>query len=94
MSSKTTNIKLQLLWEHGKRCAICGKKISSYDELTVDHIIPRSKGGKNVLSNCQLAHRACNSKKNDTMPDKFEQLLRYNKRRIIFMRIKKAIIVW
>ena len=94
MSSKNNTIKLQLLWEHGRRCAICGKKIRSIDELTVDHIVPRSKGGKNIISNCQLAHKSCNTRKSDTMPDKYEKLLRYNRRRILLMRIRKAIVVW
>lgn len=91
---KNNTIKLQLLWEKGKRCAICGKKIKSFDELTVDHIVPISKGGKRVLENCQLAHKSCNSRKSDTMPDKYEKLLKYNKRRIMLMRIRHAIVVW
>lgn len=33
------------------------------DELTIDHILPWSKGGRTVLSNAQLLCRACNSKK-------------------------------
>ncbi len=33
------------------------------EELTVDHIIPWSKGGRTELSNAQLLCRACNSKK-------------------------------
>lgn len=30
-----------------------------------DHVIPRSKGGKNDLSNVKLAHFICNSKKSN-----------------------------
>jgi len=30
---------------------------------TIDHIIPLSKGGLHMMSNCQLAHRRCNSYK-------------------------------
>lgn len=33
------------------------------EELTVDHVIPWSKGGRTELSNAQLLCRACNSKK-------------------------------
>ena len=94
MSTKNNTIKLQLLWEHGKRCAICGKKIRSFEELTVDHIVPISKGGKKVIENCQLAHKSCNSRKNDIMPDKFEKMLKYNRRRILLMRLRRGIIVW
>ena len=94
MSSKNNSIKLQLLWKYGNRCAICGKKIRNFSDLTVDHIIPRAKGGKNVLSNCQLAHKSCNASKNDKMPEAYEKLLRYNRRRIVWMRVKRMIVVW
>lgn len=39
------------------------------EELTVDHIIPWSKGGRTVLSNAELLCRACNSKKGNKLPD-------------------------
>ena len=94
MSSNNTNIKLRLLWKNGKRCAICGKKIKTLDDLTVDHIVPLGRGGKNVIDNCQLAHKTCNSMKNDILPDKYEWMLRYNKRRILKMRIRQMIIFW
>ena len=94
MASKNNTIKLRLLWENGKRCAICGKMIESVDDLTVDHIVPISKGGKREISNCQLAHKACNCNKSDIMPDEYERLLRYNRRRIMLMRVRKGIVVW
>ncbi|MBR2741226.1 HNH endonuclease [Candidatus Saccharibacteria bacterium] len=94
MASKNNTIKLRLLWENGKRCAICGKMIESVDDLTVDHIIPISKGGKREISNCQLAHKSCNSRKSDIMPDEYERLLRYNRRRIMLMRVRRGIVVW
>lgn len=94
MSTNNKSIKLQLLWEYGNRCAICGKKIRNLDDLTVDHIIPKAKGGKNLISNCQLAHKICNELKNDTLPDEYERMLRNNKRRIIKMRIRRAILFW
>ena len=94
MASKNNTIKLRLLWENGKRCAICGKMIENIDDLTVDHIVPISKGGKREIENCQLAHKACNCKKSDIMPDEYERLLRYNRRRIMLMRVRKGIVVW
>ena len=33
--------------------------------MTHDHIIPRSKGGKNKLENCQTMCKPCNEKKGD-----------------------------
>ena len=89
-----TSIKLKLLWKKGKRCAICGKKIKEYEDLTVDHIIPLSKGGVNSLRNCQLAHAACNREKDDYMPDAYEKLLKYNRRRTIKTRILHMFLPW
>lgn len=40
-------------------CNICGKK----DSLVIDHVIPISKGGKNVTSNVQVLCSKCNTLK-------------------------------
>lgn len=37
----------------------------SYDDLTIDHIIPLSQGGTNNLSNLVVRCRACNSRKHN-----------------------------
>lgn len=94
MTTKNKTIKLQLLFKYGNRCAICGKKIRSLDDLTVDHIVPLAKGGKHQIENCQLAHKKCNERKNDSMPDAYERMLRYNRRRIIRMRFRRMIMFW
>ena len=41
-------------------CQICGTEIS-YEEMTIDHIIPLDAGGKNELANYQCTCRVCNS---------------------------------
>lgn len=52
-------------------CQLCGlpviedKFADNYWSGTVDHIVPVSKGGLSSLENCQLAHRICNSLKNN-----------------------------
>ncbi len=46
------------------RCTYCG--VSGTDaELEVDHIIPKSKGGGNHMSNLTTACRKCNQSKSD-----------------------------
>lgn len=42
-------------------CQICGRPIEGHG--TIDHIVPKSKGGTNELSNLQLAHERCNQRK-------------------------------
>ena len=49
--------------ENGKyRCKLC-QMLFTPDELTIDHIIPWSRGGRTELSNAQLLCRPCNSSK-------------------------------
>lgn len=55
------------LWERSKVCGICGEKIETMRESTVDHVVPLSKGGSNRMDNLQLAHEACNLKKGNAV---------------------------
>ena len=43
-------------------CQYCGKKLSP-NKLTIDHIIPKYKGGRNSWKNLVAACKVCNSKK-------------------------------
>ena len=61
----------------GNRCHICGKQVNKKDFTrtdegvfvagpkypTVDHVIPKSKGGSHDMKNLKLAHKSCNTKK-------------------------------
>jgi 5-methylcytosine-specific restriction endonuclease McrA len=46
-------------------CAYCGLRGVP---LTIDHIVPRSKGGKSVFENCVACCRPCNTKKGARLP--------------------------
>lgn len=46
------------------QCQYCGSK----KQLTLDHIIPRSKGGKHSWDNVVIACSSCNSHKGDRTP--------------------------
>ena len=46
------------------QCQYCGNHFRESD-LTIDHVIPRSKGGKNEWDNVVAACRACNQLKSD-----------------------------
>ncbi len=43
-------------------CPLCGNVVP-WDELTVDHIVPKSLGGSDKIENLQFAHRDCNGRK-------------------------------
>jgi hypothetical protein len=49
------------------QCQYCGCMPGS-EELTIEHIVPRSKGGLTTWENCVLACIPCNRKKADKTP--------------------------
>jgi hypothetical protein len=49
----------------GESCARC----STTDNLTLDHIVPRSRGGSNRIVNLQLLCGPCNQAKGDTLDE-------------------------
>ena len=51
----------------GYRCQYCALKCT-IDELTYDHVIPRSKGGKTTWENIVSACYACNRRKANRTP--------------------------
>ncbi len=53
----------------GWQCQYCGEEFKT-QELTFDHVIPRSRGGRTSWSNVVTACQCCNSKKGNAMPSK------------------------
>lgn len=49
-------------------CQYCGKKFKMAD-LSYDHVVPRSAGGRTVFENIVTACRRCNSKKDNKTRD-------------------------
>lgn len=49
-------------------CQYCGAKHAKTD-LTIDHVIPRSRGGRDTWENLVLACVACNMRKRNLTPD-------------------------
>jgi 5-methylcytosine-specific restriction endonuclease McrA len=45
-------------------CQYCGNKFA-YHELTIDHVLPKSKGGKLIWENSVTACKPCNWRKSD-----------------------------
>ncbi len=54
----------RILWSSvaERKCSECGRPLS-WDDLSIDHIKPFSKGGSTRLTNAALMHRRCNAKK-------------------------------
>lgn len=76
---KNTDALRRIYDRDGGICYICGLPCN-YDDFyykngafcigakypTIDHVIPRSKGGQNTFDNFKLAHMICNSLKGDS----------------------------
>lgn len=46
-------------------CWYCGSVFENKEELTIDHVFPRSKGGDNSMDNIIMVCKQCNSSKGD-----------------------------
>lgn len=60
----------RLMSRDGMNCMKCKKPLSrkivdpnDYGYITIDHIIPQSRGGQDIIQNKQLMHRKCNQDK-------------------------------
>lgn len=59
-------------------CGYCGGRATA-----VDHIIPRSRGGSNEVSNLISACKSCNSTKNDKTPEEAGMVIRFRSGRLL-----------
>ncbi len=69
----------------GFHCQYCG----SGNQLTLDHVYPRSKGGKTTWDNLVTACKSCNAKKGDSTPEDAKMPLKlkpYKPSFIMFLR--------
>lgn len=56
-------------------CQYCGRQVAG-ELLTIDHVIPRSKGGESTWENCVLACTECNRRKGSRTPEEAGMKLR------------------
>lgn len=59
-----TNKKNNLLKRDGSHCFYCRKSMED-NNMTIEHLLPTSKGGTNHMHNLVLAHEECNVKAGD-----------------------------
>ena len=60
--------KKNILVRDDFKCAYCGKHITSANG-TIDHIVPKSRGGKHVWLNVIASCKPCNNKKDNKTPN-------------------------
>ncbi len=61
--------RLNVFYRDNFTCQYCGGKFKA-SELTLDHVHPKSKGGKSCWENIVSACGPCNNKKADGLPEK------------------------
>jgi len=70
-------VREYLLEKWGRRCAYCGKENVP---LEVDHVVPKSRGGTDRVSNLTLACRECNQVKGNKLLEEWLDELKKSKR--------------
>jgi hypothetical protein len=75
--TKTQKWAATLARIYGDVCAYCEDPLTD-DTRTLDHYIPVSLGGRNVLGNLRLCCRQCNARKKN-IPGPIWDLMRYGK---------------
>ncbi len=71
-----TLTKEMLLARDRHICAYCAQRFRS-DQLDMEHIVPRSKGGEDSWTNLVAACKACNNRKADRAPEAAGMKLHY-----------------
>ena len=67
----------EVISAYGTVCWLCGQPIDltasrmSPGGFSVDHVVPRSKGGTHDLANLRPAHRRCNTRRQDKPASQF-----------------------
>ncbi len=67
-------------------CQYCGSQPGRQD-LTIDHVVPRSRGGKTHWENVVTACAPCNRRKGDRLPDEAGMILRAKPSRPQFVAV-------
>lgn len=80
LSTLTTDEWEEVVKAYNFSCHLCGHKVVlelySPDRLSLDHIVPMSRGGVNSQDNVAPAHRRCNQSRSDMTLDEFDLWLR------------------
>lgn len=74
-------------------CQYCGDKVMN--NMTVDHVVPSSRGGKTTFENCVASCKGCNCFKDDRLPSECGMALARKPTRptiMEFIRIKMKLL--
>lgn len=63
---KIDNKKRKIYQRSGGVCYLCGSPVQ-FNRMSIDHVIPRSRGGSNKIENLRATHAECNRKKSNKL---------------------------
>ena len=78
-AKKVKRLRPVVLERYGRTCYLCTRPILYGTDsvhplaLTLDHLLPVSMGGRDVVDNLRPAHRACNEDKGERAPTWWER---------------------
>ena len=70
-----TASRKNIFWRDNGQCQYCGI-IEPPKDMTIDHIVPRSRGGENTWTNLVTCCKKCNQKKGNRTPEEAGMKLR------------------
>jgi 5-methylcytosine-specific restriction endonuclease McrA len=65
--------RINIYKRDGNACVYC----NSADRLTLDHVLPRSRGGRDSWDNLVTACQRCNTEKGDRTPEEADMKMRH-----------------
>lgn len=75
------SIKHELIQRDGLRCAVSGDTVETSEELSIEHIVPKSKGGTDNLDNLILVKKSLSALVSDDEKNRTHLLVEELKRR-------------
>ena len=63
-------VRANLIAQYGSVCYLCNRTLAQH-EITLDHLIPLSRGGHHSYENLRIACRSCNAKKHTRTLDEY-----------------------
>ena len=75
--NKARDLRKSRWWQQktaSGKCYFCGKK-TSFKNLTMDHLVPLSRGGRSTKDNLVPCCKNCNNKKKSMLPLEWEEYL-------------------
>ena len=68
LENKNKRPTKKMLWHRDNgMCQYCSKKVTT-SSATIDHVVPKSRGGPHTWDNLVIACTKCNSKKGNSLP--------------------------